>query len=101
MKKTSVSRKTSAAARGSKVRFTLSAQPGCKVYVAGSFNDWDPTRNRMRFNKHNGVYSTSAWLAPGSYEYKFIVDDEWLVDPSCENWVYNDFNTLNSVLTVS
>lgn len=101
MKKASVPRKTSASARGRKIRFALTAKPGCKVHVAGSFNDWHPTRNRMRFNKRQGVYSTTLSLARGTYEYKFIVDGEWLVDPNCETWVYNQFDTLNSVLTVT
>ncbi len=101
MKKTSVPRKQSSAVRARKVKFALSAKPGCKVYLAGTFNDWNTTRNRMRFNKRNGIYSTTLSLAPGTYHYKYIVDDEWLVDPNCENWVYNQFQTLNSVLTLA
>lgn len=83
-----------------KVKFGLAAKPGCKVYVAGTFNDWNPKRNRMRFSKASGKYGTTLELAPGTHEYKFIVDGEWLVDPACEKWVSNRFDTLNSVLNV-
>ncbi len=101
MKQTSGPRKKPSVTGLRKVKFALSAKPGCKVYLAGTFNDWSATRNRMRYNKRNGNYSTTLSLPPGTYQYKFILDDEWLVDPNCESWVNNSFETLNSVLTVS
>lgn len=83
-----------------KVKFELAAKPGTKVFLAGSFNDWSPTQNRMRFSKRSGKYSTTVVLTPGTHEYKFLVDGEWLVDPECVNWVSNEFDTLNSVIDV-
>ncbi len=83
-----------------KVKFVLAAKPGCKVYVAGSFNDWNPARHRLRYSKSTGKYRLSIELGPGTHEYKFRIDDEWLIDPECDNWVSNQFDTLNSVLTV-
>jgi hypothetical protein len=39
-------------------------------------------------------------LGPGRYQYKFLVDGEWIVDPAASQNVANAFGTLNSVLEV-
>ena len=53
---------------------------GSKVYLAGSFNNWSKTANQM--TKSGGVFSTTVTLDPGVYEYKLIVDGEWIHDPA-------------------
>ena len=68
-----------------------------KVYLAGSFNNWRPVR--MRRSK-GGAYAITIPLDPGVYEYKFVVDEQWLSDPDNSNWALNAFGTMNSVLTV-
>ena len=35
-------------------------------------------------------------LPAGYYEYKFIIDGEWLLDDTNPNFSANDFGTLNS-----
>lgn len=50
-----------------------------EVFVAGSFNDWNPSELRLR--KKNGVWSMPYVLGPGVYTYKFLVDGKWMVDP--------------------
>lgn len=82
-----------------RVRFELVGEGGSEVYVAGTFNGWDPTKNRMKVKA--GVYETSILLAPGRYEYKFVVDGVWCVDPRCSDWVPNEMGSLNSVLVVT
>ena len=82
------------------VAFTLRAEKGRKAFLAGCFNSWDPTAQKMRYRAKDGVYATSVKLAPGTYQYKFVVDGEWLADPECADWVRNDCGTLNSVITV-
>jgi len=81
-----------------RVRFQLRAEPGSCVSVAGAFNDWDPTKKNMTYR--DGVYSAGMMLNPGRYEYKFVVDDIWCVDPECPDWVPNDQGSLNSVIVV-
>ena len=80
------------------VTFTLRAEPGKKVFLAGTFNGWDPAAKQMSAKK--GVYSTSLRLEPGKYEYKFVVDGTWCADPECLDCVPNDQGTLNSVIVV-
>ena len=78
--------------------FELPAEPGSDVFVAGSFNDWDPTGKQMTYR--DGVYAAVAYLAPGRYECKFVVDGVWTVDPECPHAAPNDQGTLNSVVVV-
>jgi len=93
-------KKTASRTNGKKKRatFHLSADEGCAVYVAGTFNGWNPKKNKMKFK--GGRYSVSVMLSPGKYEYKFIVDDVWCVDPECAEWAPNGLGSLNSVVNV-
>ena len=83
-----------------KVSFTYSAEAGHAVSLAGIFNDWDPVQLPMKYSKAKNAYCCSLKLAPGSYEYKLVVDGEWLLDESTPNFVTNDFGTLNSVAVI-
>ncbi|MBT3377600.1 MAG: hypothetical protein HN742_14115 [Lentisphaerae bacterium] len=82
-----------------RVRFQLRADPGSTVCVAGSFNEWDPAKKKMKYT--GSVYAATLMLHPGRYEYKFVVDDIWCVDPECPDWVPNDQGSLNSVIVVA
>ena len=73
--------------------------PGRTVMVAGSFNDWNPEKQLID-KEGNGVYRCQLRLAPGEYQYKFIVDGVWCLDSSNPNFVPNDIGSLNSVLSV-
>ena len=80
------------------VTFTFHADAGKAVYVAGEFNGWDPAAKEMSFR--NGVYAATVKLAPGDYQYKFVVDGAWCIDPENANSVENDQGTRNSIVTV-
>lgn len=81
-----------------RVTFEIEAKPGQTVCVAGSFNDWEPSK--VLSEKAPGVFSGTMMLAPGVYEYKFVVDGDWRLDERNPNFAANDFGTLNSVLVV-
>lgn len=83
-----------------KVKFEIAAAPGSEVAVAGSFNNWDPSANRMRQNGH-GTFVTHLKLPLGRHEYKFVVNGAWQADPNCPNWVPNSYGSLNSVAEVA
>ena len=83
-----------------RVSFLVKANPGSEVYLAGSFNNWDPKTKRMKESKTEGEYTVKLMLAPGEHQYKFIINGEWHVDPECSNWVRNDHGTLNSLIRV-
>lgn len=74
------------------------------VFLAGSFNDWDPTRTPME-RQGDGSWKAELELAPGRYEYKFIVDGAWCCEPGradveCADCVPNAFGTMNRVIEV-
>ena len=83
---------------GKRARFEIEAEKGSEVFVAGSFNGWDPAKNKLTFRR--GVYSTSILLPAGRHEYKFVVNGIWCVDPECAEWTPNGMGALNSVLVV-
>jgi 1,4-alpha-glucan branching enzyme len=88
-------------AAGSKkgtVRFSINPGGGVKkVQLVGDFSEWKP----MAMGKQkDGSFATVMKLKPGTYEYKFIVDGQWRVDPDNGAWALNPFGTLNSVATV-
>ncbi|NRB52338.1 MAG: serine hydrolase [Saprospiraceae bacterium] len=77
--------------------FTLDGYSNAKlVSVAGDFNGWQELGNIMR--RHNGVWVTSLQLDPGKYEYKFVVDGVWILDPGNPQHIYEGNH--NSVLEV-
>ena len=83
------------------VTFTVRADAGKSVYLAGSFNQWNPAGKKMLDKKNEGVYTATVKLAPGRYEYKFVIDGVWCADPENLDFVQNDHGTLNSVIAVA
>jgi hypothetical protein len=69
------------------------------VYVAGTFNNWSPVANPMRFDG-NGNWKLELELKPNYYQYKFIVDGAWVPDPM-NNWKINDGgDNFNSIVRI-
>ncbi len=87
-------------ATGKQVRFELEAEAGSAVAVAGTFNNWDPTKTPMKDNPDSGKFATTVKMSPGRHEYKFVVNGEWRVDPNCSESAPNDQGSMNSVLHV-
>jgi hypothetical protein len=61
------------------VVFTILAPAAASVYLAGDFNNWNPTIEKM--NKTGGKFEVRLFLLPGKYRYKFVVDGNWIADP--------------------
>lgn len=69
------------------------------VCIAGSFNGWHPSVSPM-LHLSDGTWAKELVLAPGSYEYRFVVDGRWMDDPAAKDYVPNPFGGMNAVLTV-
>ena len=82
------------------VTFTVHAEKGKAVYVAGEFNKWDPTAKKMAYKAKDGIYAATVKLVPGEYQYKFVIDGTWCADPENANSVQNDQGTFNSIVVV-
>jgi len=82
---------------GLNVQFRLKGYPIAeKVYVAGSFNHWDPKATALsRVGDH---WEKEVYLRQGSYTYKFVVDGEWITDPNNPNVVKDGEGNFNSLL---
>ena len=82
------------------VTFTVHAEKGKDVYLAGEFNQWNPTAKKMAYKAKDGLYAATIKLAVGTYQYKFVIDGTWCADPENANAVPNDQGTFNSVVEV-
>ncbi len=98
MKKAMKTARTTSAAK--RVTFQVTASSKSEVCLAGTFNQWDPKRHPMKDIRGTGKYTITLMLPRGQYEYKFVINGNWVVDPECRNWVRNSFGTLNSVVIV-
>ncbi len=70
------------------------------VKIAGNFNNWSTSMESDMARKKNGIWSKQIVLEPGTYQYRFLVDGEWIEDRNNSRWIKNDFGTRNSVLKV-
>lgn len=64
-------------------KFHYRPPPGTKaVYLAGTFNGWKPTGQRMDGPDAQGRFTTQLTLGPGAHEYKFVLEGKtWRPDP--------------------
>jgi hypothetical protein len=82
-----------------KVTFALLEPKAERVSVSGDFNGWSPETSPMQRHA-GGHWETTLDLEPGRYQYKFIVDGQWIPDPLAHENLWNPHGTLNSVLEV-
>lgn len=89
--------------------FSCLAPDNYEVFLAGTFNDWNPKSTPM-IKVANGSWNVDVPLLPGRYEFKFVVDGKWCCDPGCgcngpdhcrDKCVPNEFGTMNRELEVS
>ena len=81
------------------VQFFLRGHPDAQqVILSGNFNGWNEHDLQMR--KVDDGWLLRADLPPGRYEYKFIVNQAWRMDPENPHCAANGLGGLNSVLDV-
>lgn len=81
------------------VEFLLELPKAKSAAVVGTFNGWDGARTPLSPGP-KGKWKATVWLPAGRYEYRFIVDGEWISDPRAKESVQNAFGSTNSVLVV-
>lgn len=53
-----------------------------QVFLAGNFNGWKPDNPQyLMAADASGAYTITVKLPPGSYQYKFVADGQWIKDP--------------------
>lgn len=85
--------------KGNAVFFLKGYPDAGQVILTGSFNGWN--EHALKMERMGEGWAMELELPPGHYEYKFIVDGEWMHDPANPKWVHNEHGTLNSVLLLT
>lgn len=98
---------TEAASKPNPTVFSCRADEARAVSLVGTFNDWNPDATPMSRNAA-GEWTVTLELAPGRYEYKFVVDCQWCCEPGCDDasfssadCVENPFGSRNRLIEVS
>ena len=81
------------------VHFELAAPSAREVFLAGTFNDWKYSATPMT-RADGGKWVADLTLHHGVYEYRFVVDGEWRLDPNNMESVPNPFGEANSLLII-
>jgi len=74
------------------------------VRIAGDFNGWVPDKGVRSLIESEGqtrVWTKILRLAPGTYQYRYVVDGEWRTDPENPEATSSAVGGRNSVLVVN
>lgn len=82
------------------VVFDILAPEAKTVSLAGDFNQWEQMGIPLKKGR-NGQWKTKVSLPSGSYEYKFIIDGQWRIDPNNDQTALNTCGSLNSIKKVA
>jgi len=83
-----------------KMSFLLEDGDAKEVHLVGEFNNWKQGAHLMK-NNGKGRWAKQLQLSEGTFEYKFLVDNQWVVDPKNEQACPNCFGTYNSIVSVN
>ncbi|MDR0785933.1 MAG: glycogen-binding domain-containing protein [Treponema sp.] len=78
------------------VVFSYKGRSGQSVYVAGSFNNWDPFMYELKENSP-GSYGLTLYLPKGVYYYVFFVQGERVLDYNNFIKLYRDGLSVNEL----
>jgi len=82
------------------ILFEVEAPQHSRVFIAGTFNDWNPSTHPLQYHPEDNVFRATLLLEPGIYEYKFVIDGVWHTDDKCPHQVMSDKGFTNSVINV-
>lgn len=74
-----------------KVTFSIKAKEAKKVSVAGDWNKWSAKAEPLKKLK-SGVFKTTVDLPKDkSYEFKYVVDGNYVNDDQADAYAWNDY----------
>lgn len=83
------------------VEVVFTAPQAASVTIVGDFNGWDPRRTQLVRASHEGLWRAKLKLAPGVYQYSFVLDgSDWVSDPLAKTMLADGFGGKNSVIIV-
>ena len=73
-----------------------------KIFLAGSFNNWNPSDAQylLKDDDGDGVWSITVKLAPGTYQYKYVIEGKWTQDTYAPGEAADGFGGRNSQFDV-
>ena len=79
--------------------------PSCvwadRIYVTGSFNNWDKTQGPM-LQDRDGVWRAILELPAGqTYEFRYVIDGRWQTDYHADGFTDNEYGSHNSIVDLS
>jgi chromosome partitioning protein len=83
-----------------KKQFFIHAPEATNVKIVGNFNNWIPADASNMERKADGTWTKNFFLAPGSYQYRFVVDGKWVEDNNNPKFVINSYGDKNSVIEI-
>lgn len=91
--------KAAMASKSVLVHFEFIHPTAQRVCIAGTFNDWHCSATPM-IAMGEGRWAKELLLPPGTYEYRFVVDGQWVTDPNSKETAANPFGSHNTILRV-
>lgn len=74
---------------------------GKKIFLAGTFNDWNPANPKfLMTDDGNGTFTITVKLFPGTYQYKYVADGTWIKDPASPSDAPDGYGGRNSKFDV-
>nr|WP_321235732.1 isoamylase early set domain-containing protein [uncultured Psychroserpens sp.] len=85
-----------------KVTFSVPAEEAKKVTVVGTFNEWNQKKAVALKKLKNGTFKGTVDLEKdNSYEFRYVVDGQWVNDDQADAYAWSDFAAAdNGVLNV-
>lgn len=84
-----------------KVTFSIPAKEANEVVVVGSFNQWNTESTSLKKLKNGTFKGTVDLEKDNSYEFRYIVDGNYINDDQADAYAWNDYASAeNGILNV-
>jgi len=82
------------------VTFKITAPPHAKVQIAGDFNGWQPQGLQFDSTHVEPFWLKQVELQPGAYQYKYLINGNWIPDPGNRLHVDDSLGGVNSLIEI-
>ena len=88
------------AAGSREILFHMMAPEARSVHLVGEFNRWQADIAPSLNKDEDGVWRGRVRLDPGNYQYKYLIDGKWVLDPDNPLRVVTESGLVNSLVKV-
>ena len=74
-----------------KVTFSVPAKEADSVAVVGTFNEWNTEATELKKLKNGTFKGTVDLASEASYEFRYVVDGNYINDEQADAFAWNDF----------